>query len=492
MNNWLVLPLLLPLLTAILLIFCRRQVKLQRIISAASAVLGLVAACLLIWQVDGRGIQTLYLGGWSPPYGIVFVADMLAALLVLMTSLVSFACLIFSFRSIGRNREEMYYYPLLQFLLTGINGSFLTGDLFNLFVCFEVLLIASYALLVLGGTRLQLREALKYVIVNILSSALFVAAMAYLYSIVGTLNMSHLSQRVAEVGQGGMLTTIAVLLLIVFSLKAGLFLFFWLPGAYSAPPAAIRALFGGLLTKVGLYAIIRMFSLIFYHEPGVTHLWIAVMAGMTMVLGSIGAVAYQDVTRIINYNVIIGVGFIALGIAVATAEAWDGVILYLLHDMAAKALLFILGGMLIATAGSDQLSAMGGLIRRYPLLGGLFFATALALVGIPPLSGFPGKLLILRSSMEAHLYGLAGIGLASSLFVLYSLMNVFRQAFWGTEPEDEGPRSTPVQGMSAVLIGLFAVLLAMGIGGQWLYGLVQQAGAVLNDPAIYIEAVMKG
>ncbi|WP_270171220.1 Na+/H+ antiporter subunit D [Paenibacillus sp. SYP-B4298] len=492
MNNGLVLPLLLPLLTAILLILCRQHLKLQRIISAVGAALGLGAACLLIWQVNKHGIQTLYMGGWAPPFGIVFVADMLAALLVLVTSLISLACLIFSFHSIGLKREEMYYYPLFQFLLTGINGSFLTGDLFNLFVCFEVMLIASYALLVLGGTRLQLRETLKYVIVNILSSALFVAAMAYLYSVVGTLNMAHLSQRVAEVGQGGMLTTIAVLLLIVFSLKAGLFLFFWLPGAYSAPPAAIRALFGGLLTKVGLYAIIRVFSLIFYHEPEVTHLWIAVMAGLTMVLGSIGAVAYQDVTRIMNYNVIIGVGFIALGIATATAEAWDGVVLYLLHDMAAKALLFILGGLLIVRAGSDQLSAMGGLIHRYPLLGWLFFGTTLALVGIPPLSGFPGKLLILRSGMEAHHYGLAAIGLASSLFVLYSLMNVYRQAFWGVKPEAEGGPSSPGRGMSAVLLGLFAILLGMGIGGDWLYGLVKQAGEVLSNPSIYIEAVMKG
>lgn len=279
---------------------------------------------------------------------------------------------VFSFASIGEDRERFYYYPFFHFLLTGVFGSFLTGDLFNLFVCFEVLLVASYALIVLGGSKGQLRETLKYVLINVISSSLFVATIAYLYAATGTLNMAHLSMRVAEAGQGGVMNVIAVLLLIVFSIKAGLLLFFWLPDSYSAPPLAVRALFGALLTKVGLYAITRTFTLIFIQEPGLTHTLIAWMAGATMILGAIGALAYNDLGRIFNYNIIISVGFIAFGISVATQDSLNGVVFYLMHDMVAKALLFFLGGMIISASGTDRLKEMGGLIRRYPWTGWMF------------------------------------------------------------------------------------------------------------------------
>lgn len=285
---------------------------------------------------------------------------MLASLLLLTASLASFAILLYSFRSIGEERERFYYYTFFHFLLVGVYGSFLTGDIFNLFVFFEVMLISSYALISIGGTKLQLRETSKYLLINIVSSTLFVAAVAYLYAAVGTLNMAHLSQRIAEAGQGGVLNVIAILFLIVFSLKAGLFLFYWLPGSYSAPPAAVRALFGALLTKVGLYAIIRTFTLLFVNDPGFTQPWIAWMAAATMILGGLGAVAYQDIPRILNYNVIISVGFVAFGLAVGTPDSLNGAVFYLLHDMLAKALMFILGGMIISAAGTEHLKNMGG------------------------------------------------------------------------------------------------------------------------------------
>lgn len=493
MNNLIVIPLLLPLLTAIVLVFFRNQVVAQRWISGISAFLNIAVAVILVAQIQKDGIQTLYMGGWIPPYGIVFVADMLAGLLILTASIVGAACLFYSCSSIGEKRERMYFYPLVHFLLAGVYGSFLTGDLFNLFVCFEVMLIASYALIVLGGSKRQLRESIKYMLVNILSSALFVTAVAYLYGALGTLNMAHLSQRVAEAGQGGMLNVIAILLMIVFSLKAGLFLFFWLPGSYAAPPFAIRALFAALLTKVGVYALIRTFSLIFYHDPAVTHTWLAWMAGATMVLGSIGAIAYRNVSSILNYQVVIGIGFIGLGLAVATQEAWDGVVFYLLHDMLAKVLLFILGGMLITAAGTEKLTEMRGLIARYPLLGWLFLGTTLALVGIPPLSGFPGKVLLIRGAFQEQAFVLAALGLISSFFVLYSLINVFKQAFWGTELEQNA--STAVHSRSKLLNGtiltVFALLLFVGINGEWVYEFVSQAGHVISEPELYIQAVMK-
>ncbi|WP_019635831.1 Na+/H+ antiporter subunit D [Paenibacillus fonticola] len=491
MNNLLVFPLIIPLLTAVALIFFHNRVMLQRWINAAGALLNVFVAGLIVREVKTEGIQTLHMGGWTPPYGIVFTADMLAALLVLTTTVLSTACLFYAFGSIGKERERHYFHPFFQFLIVGVNGSFLTGDLFNLFVCFEVMLIASYALIVLGGTKRQLRETLKYILINIVSSSFFVAAIAYIYGVAGTLNMAHLSLRIAEAGQGGILNVIAVLFLIVFALKAGLFLFFWLPGSYSAPPTAVKALFGALLTKVGIYAIVRTFSLIFYHQPELTHSLIGWMAVLTMILGGIGSIAYSDINRIINYNVVIGIGFISIGIAAATKQSLDGVVFYLMHDMIAKALLFLLGGMLIKAAGTSDLRQMGGLIKRYPLLGWMFFAVTLALVGIPPLSGFTGKLLIIQGGFAAGQYVWTGVALASSLLVLYSLMRVFMGAFFGEEQLAAAKEPVQMKGMISAAAVLLVLIVVIGIGSEWVYSFVSQAGDVLADPGIYINAVLK-
>ncbi|WP_438350509.1 Na+/H+ antiporter subunit D [Paenibacillus sp. FA6] len=491
MNNLLVLPLLIPAITAVILIFLKERIELQRFISAISVFLNIAVSGIIVYQVSTYGIQTLYMGGWLPPYGIVLVADMFSALLVLTASVVGGACLFFSFASIGEERERFYYYTFFHFLLTGVFGSFLTGDLFNLFVCFEVLLVASYAMIVLGGTKVQLRETLKYILINVISSTLFVATIAYLYAATGTLNMAHLAMRVAEIGQGGVLNVIAVLLLLVFSIKAGLLLFFWLPDSYSAPPLAVRALFGALLTKVGLYAITRTFTLIFIHDPGLTHTLIGWMAGATMVLGAIGAMAYNDLSRIFNYNIIISVGFIAFGISIATQDALSGVVFYLMHDMVAKALLFFLGGLIISAAGTERLKDMGGLIRRYPWTGWMFFILTLALVGVPPLSGFAGKVMMVRSGLGEHHVALALIALASSLIVLYSLIKVFQQVFWGGEKGEEQVRPLRYKAMMAPAAVLFVIVILLGVGAEKVNGYVGQAGAVLADPALYINAVMK-
>lgn len=492
MNNVIVLPLLIPLVTAVILIFCSKHVRAQRWISAFSVIANLLVALFIVNQVDRQGIQTLYMGGWLPPYGIVFVADMLAALLVLTTLIVATGCLFYAFRSIGEEREKHYFYPFFQFLLAGVLGSFLTGDLFNLFVCFEVMLISSYALIVLGGTKRQLRETLKYMLINIISSTLFVAAVAYLYGTVGTLNMAHLSLRVAEVQQGGILSVIGLLFLIVFALKAGLFLFFWLPGSYSAPPAAVTALFGALLTKVGLYAIIRTFTLIFYHDTGGIHAVIGWMAAATMILGSLGAVAYKDLGRILNYNIIISVGFIAFGVAVANADSLNGAVFYLMHDMISKALLFILGGIIVAAAGANKLGEMGGLMKRHPLVGWMFFIVTLALVGIPPLSGFLGKVFLIRGGLSEGHYWLTGLALASSLAVLYSLIKVFMGAFWGESPAHTESQTVIIPRTAYVAaIGLTVMVFVLGIGSEWVYSYTSQAGAVLSDPSLYIQAVLK-
>lgn len=491
MNNTVVLPLLIPLLTGVLLILVTSR-RLQRWISGLSALANVGVAAYLVHTVSQQGIQTLFMGGWEPPYGIVFVADMLAALLVLTAALIAAVCVFYAFGTIGEAREKHYFYPLVQFLMVGVIGSFLTGDIFNLFVCFEVMLISSYALIVLGSSKRQLRETLKYMLINIVSSALFVATMAYLYASLGTLNMAHLAERVGIAGQGGILNVVAVLLLTVFAVKAGLFLFFWLPGSYSAPPAVVMALFGGLLTKVGLYALIRTFTLLFAYDPGFTQPIIGWMSAAAMVLGAIGAVAYKDVPRILIYNIIISVGFVGFGLSAGTAAALDGAVFYLVHDMIAKALLFLLGGLLIAVAGTSNIAQMGGLIARAPALGWMIFVTAMAIVGVPPLSGFVGKLLIIRGGLEASQYMLTGIALGSSLFVLYSMMKLFMGAFWGEpaaeSPSEGKPRLTHLLAPCAALL---VIVVLMGIGAESVNGYIAAAGEVLVAPDIYIDAVLR-
>jgi len=491
MNNALVLPLLIPLCTAIVLFFFPRRIALQRWIGLSGLALTVAVSAGLVAQVRAEGIQVLHMGGWIPPFGIVFVADMFAALLVLASAIVGMCCLAFSWGTIGEERERHYFYPFFQLLLVGVNGSFLTGDLFNLFVCFEVMLISSYAMIVLGSTKRQLRESLKYMLINILSSTLFVAGVAYLYGVAGTLNMADLSVKIAEAGSGGILDVIALLFMLVFSLKAGLFLFFWLPGAYGAPPPAVAALFAALLTKVGIYALIRTFTLIFPENAGVTHGWLKGMAIATMVLGAFGAISYRDIRRILNYNVVISVGFLAMGLAVTTKDALDGMVFYLVHDMLAKALLFMLGGLVIRAAGTSDLRRTGGLIGRYPAIGWLFFMTALAIAGIPPLSGFAGKLLLVRGGLLEGEYVLSAVALGSSLIVLYSLIRMFMQAFWGEE-KPAGEEAKPLgKGWLLPVAGLSLLVVLIGLGSETVYGWVSAAGDTLADPSRYIDAVLK-
>ncbi|MFF2447024.1 Na+/H+ antiporter subunit D [Neobacillus sp. NPDC058068] len=490
MNNLVILPIIIPIIAGMIMVIFRKNLILQRFLSVFSTIAICVSTLLLIIQIASKGIQTLHLGGWEAPFGVSMVADMFSAILILVTSIVSLCCLLFAFNSVGRERESYYFYPLFLFLITGVNGSFLTGDIFNLFVFFEVMLVASYVLISLGSTRIQLRESIKYILINIISSFLFLVAIAFLYAMTGTLNFAHLSLRVAEVGQEGLMTTVALLFLIVFSLKAGLFLFFWLPGSYSAPPTAISAIFAALLTKVGIYAIMRVFTLVFYHEPEVTHLFIGILAAVTMLLGAIGAVAYWDIKRILTYNVIVGVGFILAGVASFTTEGMTGSLYYLIHDMIIKALIFLLGGTIVHLTGTSKLKEISGLIRLHPGLGWMFFIAALSLSGIPPLSGFLGKIFISEGTFKAGYFWLGGIGLITSLMVLYSIMKIFINGFWGYTDLTEEKEKGTTKGL-LLPIGILTILtIALGLGTEGIHDYVDIAVEGLMNPSQYIEAVL--
>lgn len=492
MNNIVVIPLILPIMLGIALVFLRPYVKTQRVISLLTMVAITIVSMIMLGRIQETGIMRLDFGGWKPPFGILFVADSFAVLLVLTTSIVTAICLLYAFSSIGEKRENMFFYPFVLLLVAGVNGSFLTGDIFNLFVCFEVMLLASYVLITLGGEKAQLRESLKYVLINVLASWFFLVALAYLYGTLGTLNMAHLAERVAEAGQDPILTTIALLFLVVFALKAGLLLFFWLPGSYSVPPTVIAALFGALLTKVGIYALFRMFTLIFIHQPEVTHLLIKGMAAVTIIAGCLGALAYKDVRQIVAYNVVIAVGFVLIGLGVSTEAAFEGAIYYLMHDMIAKAMLFLLAGTMIFLTGETRFDKMSGLIRNYPVFGWMFFVVMVSLAGIPPFSGFVGKVLIGQGMIETGSYVLLALAFISSVVVLYSLLRIFLNAIFGETIiiiEDE----TPLPKRMLTPIVLFAICtMALGFGAEGLSNYVSDAANTLANPSIYINAVLGG
>ncbi len=492
MNNLLVVPLIIPIITAVILVFLREQIILQRIISIVTMIFISIISLLLLNVVQTEGIIRLDFSGWLPPFGILFVADSFSILLVLTANIITSICLLYAFSTIGERHEKMFFYPFVLFLVAGVNGSFLTGDIFNLFVCFEVMLLASYVLVALGGGRRQLRESLKYVLINVVASWMFLIALAFLYGTVKTLNMAHIAVRVAEGGQDPLLTTVAILLLIVFSLKAGLLLFFWLPGSYSVPPTVVQALFAALLTKVGIYALIRTFTLMFPLNQDVTHTIIGVMAGITLIAGCMGALSGRDIYTIATYNVIIGVGFILIGLAVGTESAITGAIYYLVHDMLAKALLFLLVGMMFYVSGESVVKKMSGLIQNYPLFGWIYFLVMLALAGIPPLSGFMGKVLIGQGAIEAGSYVLLAIGFASSIIVLYSLLRIFLASFFGETTISYEDRKPIPKGAYLSFILLAVSIVVVGVGAESLAVYVKDAARTLMNPSIYIDAILKG
>lgn len=492
MINLLLLPIILPFFFAIILLFFKENIRVQRSLTLIGLAVSFISALVLIAKVKTDGVQALTLGSWPAPFGITMVSDMVSALLVTTSILITFFVVIYSFTAIGKDRERFYYYPAVLFMLVGVNGAFTTGDIFNMFVFFEVLLMASYVLIVLGGEKKQLRESIKYILVNVISSALFVVAIALLYSVIGTLNMADISVKIAEIGQPGIITVIAILFLLVFGIKGAIFpLYFWLPGSYAAPPMPVLALFGALLTKVGLYAITRTYTLFFVHDMSVTHEILLVLSLLTIVAGCIGALAYFDLKHIMIYNIVIAVGVILFGVAQMNESGMTGSMFYLIHDMIIKGALFLLIGIIIAITGTSNLRKMGGLMKTHAPLGWMYLIAAFGLAGIPPLSGFMGKLLIVKGAFEAgNIFGSIVI-LASSLIVLLSVIRIFIYAFWGEPVELPTTKRSSYRQMMVPAVILVVISIAYGIGTEWLVPYMTDASEVLLKPSIYIDAVLK-
>ncbi|MFC4558890.1 Na+/H+ antiporter subunit D [Virgibacillus kekensis] len=489
-SNLAVLPIIIPLLSGIILAFFPKKLKAVRTLTKLFTIISLAVVSYTAWSVFNNGAIILETGGWAAPYGIVLVADSLAILMVLTTNVIAVACAFYAPLSLDKQKEESYFYSFFFFLITGVSGAFLTGDIFNLFVFFEVLLMASYALIVLGGGKVQLRESIKYVLINLFSSMLFVTTVAFLYSTVGTINMAQIAQRVQDVDQRGILTTIGILLFFVFATKAALFpLYYWMPKSYIVPNPVISALFGALLTKVGIYSIIRVFTLIFVHDTDLTHEMFIWIAGLSMLFGILGALSTNNIKLIIAYNIIPSIGFILMGIGVFTETAVAGSVYYLIHDMLIKTILFLLVGIVVYVAGTSDLRKFSGLIHHYPVLGWLLFLSAFVLAGIPPFSGFIGKLLLLKGALSEGEVGIVIVALLSSLLILYSIMKIFIMGFWGEK--DETLEKKPVGKMLTPVACLLSLSVFIGVGAEFIYPPIESISAYLLDPQTYIDSVLK-
>jgi multicomponent Na+:H+ antiporter subunit D len=378
----------------------------------------------------------------------------------------------------------------------GICGAFLTGDLFNLYVWFEVMLMASFALLVLGRDKRQLDGGVKYVVINLLSTLLLLTGIGLLYGMTGTLNMADLHVKVRAINGSGLLTAVSMIFVAAFGIKSALFpLFFWLPAAYHTPPVAVSAVFAGLLTKVGVYALIRTFTLVFADASPYTHTVLLVAAALTMITGVLGAASHDEFRRILSFHIISQVGYMVLGLALNTTLALAGTVFYLIHHIIVKANLFLVSGVVQRLNGSFELSRLGDIYRTHKWLALLFFIPAFSLGGFPPLSGFWAKMILIRASLEIDHYLVAVVAAAVGLLTVYSMTKIWGEAFWKPLPHNDHAAKEPHTAEASMwmltpIAALTVLTLIIGLGANAFIDIAVTAAEEIQDPNAYLKAVM--
>ncbi len=494
----LILPIAIPMVAGIVCLLSLRSRPFQRMVSILATSALLLAAIVLLVEVSRKGILASQIGNWPAPYGITLVADEFSAIMLLLTGIIGFTVEGYSLASMDRARENYGYHPLFHFLLMGVSGAFLTGDLFNLYVWFEVMLVSSFVLMALGGEKAQMEGALKYVTLNLISSMLFLAALGILYGLAGTLNMADLASKFSEISATqpiGVMRTLATLFIIAFGIKAAVFpLFFWLPASYHTPPVAVSALFAGLLTKVGVYALIRVFTLIFVQDAAYTHTLILIIAGLTMIAGVFGAVSQNEFRRILSFHIVSQIGYMMMGLGLFSPIGLAASVFYIAHHIIVKTNLFLVSGAVHRLSQTFELKKLGGLYRARPMLAALFLIPALSLAGVPPLSGFFAKLGLVQAGLMQKQYLIVGVSLAVSLLTLFSMIKIWNEAFWKAEDKSANRPTEANAGLLGYLIpiGLLAGITVMvGLAAGPIFSFAQKAGNQLADPSLYIGIVLQ-
>lgn len=491
MENLLSLPIVIPFLCAGLSIMAPGGLF-RRILAVSGTALTLIVAVLLLTHTAPAGVLVLEAGAWPAPFGIALVSDRLAALMLVISAFVAFCCAVFSLADVGRADTRAGFYTFFHILLGGVNGAFLAGDLFNLFVWFEVMLLASFVMISAGGSREQIGGGMKYVTLNLISSALFLTGIGLLYGKAGTLNLADLALKLASPSDQQAVLPAATLIFIAFGIKAGLFpLYSWLPASYHTPLPTVTALFAGLLTKVGVYAFMRLYTLVFPIGDAPLGKLLLALSLLTMVLGVFGAASQMNARRILSFHIISQIGYITAGLALGTPAAIAAAIFYTIHNIAAKTALLIIAGIVEHTAGSGALERLGGLWKNRPFLSFLFLAPALALAGIPPLSGFWAKLLLLQSAISAGAVLTAFTALFVGMFTLYSMMKIWNEVFLKTPPSGEPSlrKTPPALLLPAILFAALTLYLSFLPGDLIRYS--EAAAAQLVNPSEYINAVLR-
>jgi multicomponent Na+:H+ antiporter subunit D len=514
-NVLLPLPIVLPLLAAALCILVGGSRTAQRIIGLSTLTALVPIAVAILVRVDDRGVVVVQAGDWPAPVGITLVADRLSAIMLLTATVVLLAVLVYAVGQPGVERNHVGFQSVYMILAAGVSAAFLTGDLFNLFVAIEMMLTASYVLITLGGRLEQVRSGMTYIVISLVASTLFLLALAFTYASTGTVNMADLGSHIAAL-PSGVRSGLAGLLLVVFGIKAALFpLYFWLPDSYPTAPSAVTAIFAGLLTKVGIYAIIRTQTLLFLPDSRPATL-ILVAAGATMVVGILGAIAQEDIRRIFSFFIVSQIGYIIMGLGLFTIAGLAGAVFAIVHHIVVKTTLFLVGGLIEHHGGSSRLSRLGGMVATAPAVAVLFLLPALSLVGIPPFSGFPSKFGLFDAAAQSHQWTLLAVGILVSLLTLFSVFKVWIAVFWAPRDSDGGvtpdaattgahagttrtleaaPTTTRITTPRLMLVPtavLAALTLGIGVFAGPLYELADRAAVDLIDPTPYRTAVLGG
>ncbi|WP_346238991.1 proton-conducting transporter membrane subunit [Niabella insulamsoli] len=497
-GNLILAPVFIHLLIAIFQLMAWRKTVTQRILSIGGAFIALLSAIMLFAHVFAQGTLTINASNWKAPFSIVFVADLLATVMVLLTSIAGFAVSLFSATGLSRQRMLYGYFPIFHFLLMGLNGAFLTGDIFNLYVWFEVIIIASFVLMTLGGRRNQLEGALKYMSMNILASMFFLTGIGILYGMTGSLNMADLSIKMHNVQNRSLVGITSVFFILGFGIKSAVFpLYFWLPSSYHTPPSAVAATFGGLLTKVGIYAMLRVNSLIFIPDDFTKNL-LMVIAVLTILTGAFGSLNKMNIRQLFSYLIVCHIGFMVGGISMFTKLALTGTIFYLIHDIMVKTNLFLISGFIMQLRGIITMEKLGGLYKEYPKVSLLVAIVLFSLVGIPPLSGFWPKIYLFQAAFNNSNYFFIAALILGSLVTLYVVAKMWSEIFWKQTPDGviEENKFEPLPVLRKLLLLLPIGLLAaasvyIGLNAEAVVQISERIAAELLDTSSYINAVFK-
>lgn len=516
------LPVVLPLLAAGINLLAGTRVRLQNLVTGVTLMAVLGISGVLLWATDKQGIQVVAVGGWELPFGISLVVDRLSALMLVVSMLVTLSVFIYA---VGQEMLDdanqspvSVFNPAYLILCAGVADSFIAGDLFNLYVGFEMLLVASFVLITIGVTPERVRVGATYIVVSLLSSLIFLGSIAFIYAATGTVNMADLAVKLSMLPEDIQLF-LHIALLLGFGIKAAVFpLSFWLPDSYPTAPAPVTAVFAGLLTKVGIYAIIRTETLLFFGQSLRTPLLI--VAGLTLIVGILGAVAQTDLKRMLSFTLVSHIGYLLFGVALGTELGLAAAVYYTVHHIVVQTTLFLAVGLIEQRTGTTKISALGGLMTLSPALSWIFLIPALNLGGIPPLSGFIGKVaLFFAGVVDADwlTITLVAIGALTSLLTLYVMGRTWNQVFWRSPVEaperlpeteqlikqikaikgaraigaDEPARQKLPGTMARPAVLMLAVSIALTVFAGPLWKTAENAAANLIDPRVYVSAVFE-